>query len=56
MVKIIQIKSDWPILARQADGSTGTLESDFEQVCQLAAPQVTQLLYKKAGNITHSSP
>ena len=40
------------MLARQVDGSTGTLESDFEQVYQPAAPQVTQLWYKKVG-ITH---
>ena len=38
------------MLARQADGSTGTLESDFKQVCQPSAPQVTQIWYKKAGN------
>ena len=37
-------------MARQADGSTDTLESDFERVCQPAAPQVTQLWYKKVGN------
>ena len=30
--------------------TTDTLESDFEQVCQLAAPQVTQLWYRKVGN------
>ena len=36
-------------MARQADGSTDTLESDFEQVCQLAAPQVTQFMVQKVG-------
>ena len=39
-------------MARHEDGSTHTLESDFEQVCQPAAPQVTQLWYKKVGNTT----
>ena len=38
------------MLARHADGSTDTLESDFEQVCQPAAPQEAQLWYKKVGN------
>ena len=37
-------------MARQSDGSTNTLASDFEQVCQPMAPQVTQLWYKKVGN------
>ena len=37
-------------MAKQANGSTDTLESDFEQVYQLADPQVTQLWYKKVGN------
>ena len=39
------------MLARHANGSTDTLEPDFEQVCQLATPQVTQLWYKKLDNI-----
>ena len=51
MVKIIQIKKWLPILARQAGGSTDTLESYFEQVYQLVAPQVTQIWYKKVVNI-----
>ena len=38
-------------MARQADGSTDTLELDFEQVCQSTTPQVTQLWYKKLDNI-----
>ena len=37
-------------MARHADGSTDTLESDFEQVCQPAARQVTQIWYKKVDN------
>ena len=41
-------------MARCEDWSTGTLESDFEQVCQPTAPQVTQLWYKKVGNKLHS--
>ena len=40
-------------MARQTDGSTDTVESDFEQVCQPAAPQVTQLWYKKLDNTLH---
>ena len=34
-------------MATQEDGSTDTLESDFEQRYQLVAPQVTQLWYKR---------
>ena len=41
-------------MARQADGSTDTLESDIEHVCQPAAPQVTQLWYKKLDNTATS--
>ena len=50
MVKIIKIKKWLAKLARHADGSTDTLELDFEQVCQPTAPQVTQLWYKEVGN------
>ena len=42
------------MLARHADGSIDTLESDFEQVCQPAAPQEAQLWYKKVGNTLHT--
>ena len=38
-------------MARHEDGSTDTLESDIEHVCQPAAPQATQLWYKKL--VTH---
>ena len=37
-------------MARHEDGSTNILKSDFEQVCQPVAPQVTQLWYKKLDN------
>ena len=56
MVKIIQIKKWLAILARQADGSTDTLESGFEQVYQPVAPQVTQLWYKKLDNTAIPKP
>ena len=35
-------------MARHADKSTNTLESDFEQVFQMAAPQRIQLSENKA--------
>ena len=38
------------MLARHADGSTNTLESEFEQVCQPATPQVIQLSAKLVDN------
>ena len=37
-------------MATQVDRSTDTLESEFEQVCQPADPQVTQLWYNKLDN------
>ena len=37
-------------MARHEEGSTDTLESNIGHVCQPAAPQVTQLWYKKVGN------
>ena len=44
------------MLARHVDGSTDTLESDFEQVCQPTAPQVIQLGAKLVDNKPWKTP
>ena len=37
-------------MARHKSESSDTLETNIYHVCQMAAPQVTQLWYKKFGN------